>query len=69
MSDTRTAHTWVAMGPAGAVGAVLKEDAGFRVRLIREDWRPHLYPSVEVAKNALVAALPTGSGRPEFIEH
>jgi hypothetical protein len=69
MSDAQTMHTWVAMGPAGAIGAIHRDSRGFRFRLISESWRENAYPSLTVAKNALCASLPPGSDRPEFIEH
>lgn len=69
MSDTITGHTWVAFGPAGAVGSIHRTDDGWRFRLMGEDLRASAYPTLAIAKNALCSALPSGSDRPEFREH
>lgn len=67
--DTMTSsRRWVAMGSAGAVGSIHETSDGFVVRL--HDGSPdRAYPSLEVAKSAVLAALPTGADRPEFREH
>jgi hypothetical protein len=74
MSDTvtvppTTAHTWVAFGPAGAIGSIHRTGEGYGFRLIGEELRPTVYPTLAVAKSALCGAMPTGSERPEFREH
>ena len=62
-------HRWVAFGPAGAVGSVLRDEHGFTVRMMREDADRGPYPTLEIAKNALHAAMGPGADRPEFREH
>ena len=70
MSDaTLTTHVWVAFGPAGAIGSVHTVTDGFAFRLMGETLRPAVYPTLEVAKKALYACLPTGTEWPEFREH
>ncbi len=70
MSDgTMTKGTWVAFGPAGAVGSVHRTATGYEVRMIGEDRARGVYPTLDVAKSALRAALPPGSDWPEFREH
>jgi len=70
MSDiTLAGHTWVAFGPAGAVGSIHGSDEGFSVRLLADaDWTA-TYPSLDVAKSALHSRLLPGSPWPEFTEH
>jgi hypothetical protein len=61
--------TWVASGPSGAVGSLHRVDGGFTFRLLKDsDSRP-VYPTFEVAKSALHAALGPGTDWPEFTEH
>jgi hypothetical protein len=70
MSETTVAtHTWVAFGPAGALGSIHAADEGFTFRLMSDDASRATYPSLAVAKSALFAALAPGSDRPEFREH
>lgn len=73
MMDTSTqtveSQTWVAFGPAGALGSVHRIDGGFTFRLLTDDGYRATYPSLEVAKSALFAALEPGSDWPEFREH
>ena len=72
MNNTTTTTrngTWVAFGDAGAVGSIHRMDDGYLVRLLGDEQVRRVYPSLEVAKSALVAALPAGTGRPEFREH
>lgn len=66
--STTSSQRWVAFGPAGAVGSIHRTDDGFTVRML-DGSEERSYPSLEVAKSALVAALPVGSERPEFHEH
>ena len=66
---TLVRHTWVAFGPAGALGTIHETEAGFSVRLMRDDAYRATYPSLEVAKSALHASLEPGSDWPEFKEH
>ena len=64
-----TGHTWVAFGPAGAVGSVHQVEGGYTFKLVRDDDFRAVYPTLEVAKKALHAALLPGSDWPEFREH
>jgi hypothetical protein len=66
---TLTGQTWVAFGPAGAVGSIHRTEDGFALRLMNESDYRGSYPSLEVAKSALHASLPPGSDWPEFREH
>ena len=61
--------TWVASGPAGVVGTVHKTPAGYSIRLNADSAAHGEFPSLEVAKSALHAALLPGSEWPEFTEH
>jgi hypothetical protein len=66
--DTTTSARWVAFGPAGAIGSIHRTDSGYTVRLL-DSAEEREYPSLDVAKSALIATLPPGSDRPEFREH
>ena len=66
---TLTGQTWVAFGPAGAVGSIHRVDDGYTFKLIRDQDYRAVYPSLEVAKSALYAGLLPGSEWPEFREH
>jgi hypothetical protein len=63
------AHTWVAFGPAGALGSIQAANDGFTFRLMTDVEPRATYPSLTVAKSALYAALAPGSDWPEFREH
>ena len=67
--NTVAEQTWVAFGPAGAVGSVHRVSGGYTFKLMADDDYRSLYPSLEVAKSALFAALDPGSDWPEFREH
>lgn len=70
MSETTTdGRTWVAFGPAGALGSIHETGDGFSVRLLDDATPATGYPTLEAAKGALMARLPSGSERPEFREH
>lgn len=70
MSDTTLVRqTWVAFGPAGAVGSVHAIEGGYTFRLLNDSVPRGVYPSLSVAKSALYAALEPGSEWPEFKEH
>ncbi|QEO09675.1 methyltransferase [Protaetiibacter larvae] len=72
MSDTETSivdRRWVAFGPAGAVGAIHQRADGYSVKLVGDDDYRGTFPTLDVAKSALHAALVPGSDRPEFREH
>lgn len=63
-----TGKTWVAFGSAGAVGSVHSVEGGYTYKLLNDTEYGGVFPTLEVAKNALVAKLP-GTDRPEFREH
>ena len=68
--QNETAHgTWVAIGSVGAVGSIHRVADGYAVKLLPDGASRGTYPSLDVAKNALHAALPPGTERPEFSEH
>src|SRR5690606_31916476 len=67
--QTLTGQIWVAVGPAGACGSIHRVEDGYTFRLLGEEGFRATFPNLEVAKRALVAALPPGSERPEFHEH
>ena len=70
MSDTTLErHTWVAFGPAGAVGSIHSAEGGFAVRVLSDENWTAVYPTLDVAQSALHANLLPGSDRPEFKEH
>lgn len=70
MSDRTTVEQrWVAFGPAGAVGAIHRTSEGFQVKLMDDPDYRGSYPTLDVAKSALHAALLPGSEWPEFREH
>ena len=69
MSDTSTRRLWVAYGPAGAVGRIHKDDAGYEVQMAGSDEPLGTYPSMEIAKSALQSHLKPGAERPEYREH
>ncbi len=69
MSDTTTRRLWVAYGPAGVVGKIQKDADGYAVHMAGKPDQLGVYPSMEIAKNALHAHLKPGSDRPEFREH
>ncbi|ROS48387.1 methyltransferase [Frigoribacterium sp. PhB24] len=71
MSDQNTLHrqTWVAVGPAGTVGTIVRTDDGFAVRLSAKAADGGVYPTLAVAKSAVFAALGPGADYPEFHEH
>lgn len=70
MSDmTLTGQTWVAFGPSGAVGSIHRTESGYTFKLLADDHFRSSYPSLEVAKSALHAALLPGAEWPEFREH
>ncbi|WP_228509406.1 methyltransferase [Curtobacterium sp. VKM Ac-2865] len=69
-TTTSDTATWVAVGPAGAVGAIHRAADGFRVELygVRAG-RGGTYPSLETAKGAVHKALGPLASRPEFHAH
>jgi hypothetical protein len=66
--NTLTGQRWIAFGPAGAIGSIHRTEGGFQVRLL-DSTETRDYPTLEVAKSALHATLPSGSDWPEFREH
>lgn len=70
MSDViLTGKTWVAFGPAGALGSVHSVEGGYTYKLLSDAEFRGIVPSLDVAKSALYAALVPGSDWPEFREH
>jgi hypothetical protein len=70
MSDTTVkTRTWVAFGPAGALGSIHANEDGYIFRLMGDAEARASYPTLAVAKSALYAALEPGSDWPEFKEH
>ncbi|MEO7147271.1 MAG: methyltransferase [Terrimesophilobacter sp.] len=67
--DAVAEKTWVAFGPAGALGTVHKIADGYTFKLLSDENYRANYPSLDVAKNALYAALDPGTDWPEFREH
>jgi len=61
--------TWVAVGPAGAIGSIHATSEGYAFRLRGEEVRATSYPTLEIAKRALAATQPVGSEWPEFHQH
>lgn len=68
-NETTINKTWVASGPAGAVGSIHRTSDGFAIRVGREADYHGDFPTLDVAKSALHAALGPGVDRPEFTEH
>lgn len=64
-----TGQTWVAFGPAGAVGSIHRVTDGFTFRLVKDAEYRGVYPTLEVAKSALHANLAPGTDWPDFREH
>ncbi|KQR25120.1 hypothetical protein FHS07_002140 [Microbacterium proteolyticum] len=69
MSETVTKRLWVAYGPVGVVGKIQQDAEGYSVHMAGKGERLGVYPSMEIAKNALHSHLKPGSDRPEFREH
>lgn len=67
--DTLERHTWVASGPAGAIGSIHRVEGGYTFRLLKDGRYRGVFPSLEVAKSALYSSLVPGSDWPEFREH
>lgn len=65
MSATQMDMLWMAYGKAGAVGSIRHEDDLFHV--VMADRREiGAYPTLEIAKGALISHLKPGADRPEF---
>lgn len=69
VSPTLTGHTWVAVGPAGAVGSIHGTDGGYTFKMLTDDGYRGVFPTLEVAKSALYACMLPGSDLPEFHAH
>jgi hypothetical protein len=70
MSTTGTRHSlWVAYGASGVVGSIRKDDDGYVVTMAGADATAGVFPSMEIAKNALFSRMTPGSDWPEFREH
>jgi hypothetical protein len=71
MNDQETRQRWVAFGPTGAIGSILRSEEGYTVRIIDDpdDASRGTFASLDVAKSALHAAMEPGSDWPEFREH
>jgi hypothetical protein len=61
--------TWVAIGPAGAVGSIRFVDAEYRVDMYGRSGRSGSYSTLDAAKRAVHAALGPLADRPEFRAH
>jgi hypothetical protein len=68
-NDATITKTWVASGPSGTVGSILRTGDGFSIRVGTATEYRGDFPTLDVAKSALHAALGPGVDRPDFIEH
>lgn len=68
-TTTNDTGTWVAVGPAGAVGSIHRAEDGFHVELYDRRGRGGTYPSLASAKGAVHAAMGPLADRPEFRAH
>ncbi|WP_022903714.1 hypothetical protein [Curtobacterium sp. B8] len=68
-STTSAAGTWVAVGPAGAVGSIHRAPDGFHVELFGRRSTGGVFPSLGSAKSAVHAAMGPHADRPEFRAH
>jgi hypothetical protein len=66
---TGESTTWVAVGPAGAVGSIHREPDGFHVELFGRRSTGGVFPSLGSAKSAVHAAMGPLADRPEFRAH
>lgn len=66
---TLTGRRWVAFGPAGAIGSIHSVDEGYTFKLMDDAEFRGTYPTLDAAKSALQATMPSGSERPEYREH
>jgi hypothetical protein len=71
MNDQETQQRWVAFGPNGAIGSIVRSDDGYTVRMIDDPDAEErgTFGALDVAKSALHAAMTPGSEWPEFREH
>ncbi len=68
-TTTAGSATWVAVGPAGAVGSIHREPDGFHVELYGRRGTGSVFPSLDSAKSAVHAAMGPLADRPEFRAH
>ncbi len=68
-TTTNDTGTWVAVGPAGAVGSIHRAEDGFHVELYDRRGPGGTYPSLASAKGAVHAAMGPLADRPEFRAH
>jgi hypothetical protein len=66
---TATDQRWVAFGSNGAIGSIHRTDDGFAVKRMSDGEVHGVYPTLDIAKSAMHASLPSGSDWPEFREH
>jgi hypothetical protein len=69
MQTIDTTDTWVAVGPAGAVGSIHRDEAEYRVDFYGREPHSASYPTLESAKRAIHAAMGPLADRPEFRAH
>lgn len=69
MTETTARRLWVAYGQTGALGMIEATGDGFAVRMAGADEGFGVFPSMEIAKNALYSQLKPGTDWPEFREH
>ncbi len=70
MTESPSRRLWIAYGQAGAVGTIEQTSAeAYAVRMAGADAGLGVYPTMEVAKNALYSQLKPGTDWPEFREH
>ncbi|KAA9110679.1 methyltransferase [Microbacterium rhizomatis] len=70
MSATDTHHAlWVAYGQAGVTGTIRRSENGYLVTMARADESAGVYPTMEIAKNALYSRMTPGSDWPQFRQH
>jgi len=64
-----TGQTWVAFGPAGALGSIHRVADGFTFKLMTDEGFRAVYPTLDAAQGALYSSLLPGSEWPDFREH
>jgi hypothetical protein len=69
MNEQTTQQRWVAFGPAGAIGSIVRTENRYTVRLFDDAGERGTYDSLDVAKSALHAGMEPGADWPEFREH
>ena len=71
MSTTETSGAlWVAYGASGVTGSIRKSGEGaYTVTMAGASEPLGTYPTMDIAKRALHAHMPSGSDWPTFTEH